>query len=455
MRSLMLSTILAIFVLASVCSGQQSTSNTTAQTQRNQTTAPPPGPVIGGDGTPNFLAIWARSNYLLSSVVYQSGTKIGINTTTPLAALDVFGAINANGYEFQGSTVLNAPNSNLFVGLGAGAAGGGNGGSTFLGNGSGANSVGYDNTFIGYDAGANTTTGPFNTMLGWRAGWFNTTGGANTFFGYMAGFDDTTASENSFFGMYAGESNSVGFDNAFFGYNAGYSNTQGSGNAFFGEYAGGQTSTGGGNTFLGQAAGDANTTGNDDIYINNSGPASGNESFTIRIGDGRIQTSAFIAGIYGSTSASGVPVYVNSNGQLGTQPSSLRFKEQVRDMGDSTTALMKLRPVTFFYKPESGMGERTLQYGLIAEEVAKVYPELVAYDNDGQPYSVRYQYLSTMLLNEAQKQYRRAEQQAEVIKTQEKKIDQLEQRLSRLETMMATQASAAQEQKDTVHSGGR
>jgi trimeric autotransporter adhesin len=119
-------------------------------------------------------------------------------------------------------------------------------------------------------------------------------------------------------------------------------------------------------------------------------------------------------------------------------------------MGDSTTALMKLRPVTFLYKPEYANGERALQYGLIAEEVAKVYPELVAYDNDGQPYSVRYQYLSTMLLNEAQKQYRRAEAQAEVINTQEQKIDsqqrqieEMQQRLSRLETLIGTRVSTA------------
>ena len=104
-------------------------------------------------------------------------------------------------------------------------------------------------------------------------------------------------------------------------------------------------------------------------------------------------------------------------------------------MGDSTSALMKLRPVTFLYKPEYDKGERTLQYGLIAEEVAEVYPELVAYDKDGQPYSVRYQYLTTMLLNEVQKQYHRAEAEAKVITAQEQKIDELEQRLSRLENL--------------------
>ena len=104
-------------------------------------------------------------------------------------------------------------------------------------------------------------------------------------------------------------------------------------------------------------------------------------------------------------------------------------------MGDSTNALMKLRPVTFLYKPEYAKGDRTLQYGLIAEEVAKVYPELVAYDNDGQPYRVRYQYITTMLLNEVQKQYRRAEAEAKVITSQEDKIEQLEQRLTRLEDL--------------------
>jgi len=110
-------------------------------------------------------------------------------------------------------------------------------------------------------------------------------------------------------------------------------------------------------------------------------------------------------------------------------------------MGESTSALMKLRPVTFLYKPEYASGERTLQYGLIAEEVAKVYPELVAYDKDGQPYSVRYQYITTMLLNEVQKQYRRAQSQAEVIKAQQQEIETLEQRLTRLETLVGASSA--------------
>jgi hypothetical protein len=138
-------------------------------------------------------------------------------------------------------------------------------------------------------------------------------------------------------------------------------------------------------------------------------------------------------------------VYIDIDGQLGTQTSSLRFKEQVRDMGDSTNALMRLRPVTFLYRPEYDKGKRTLQYGLIAEEVAKVYPELVANDNDGQPYTVRYQYLTTMLLNEAQKQYRRAETQSEVIETQQQQIRVQQQEIENLKQQLHVQNAMVQE----------
>ncbi len=187
------------------------------------------------------------------------------------------------------------------------------------------------------------------------------------------------------------------------------------------------------------------------------------------------QVAAYIAGIYGANIGSGTTVFINSNGQLGTSTSSRRFKEQIRDMGDSTNALMKLRPVTFLYKPEYDKGPRTLQYGLIAEEVAEVYPDLVAYEPDGKPYTVKYQYLTTMLLNEMQKQYHRAETQeqnmkaqseviqaqqqniqtqAEVMKTQQQEIDGLkaqlrlqnaafQERLSRLESIVGTQTQTA------------
>ena len=142
-------------------------------------------------------------------------------------------------------------------------------------------------------------------------------------------------------------------------------------------------------------------------------------------------------------------------------------------MGDSTSPLMKLRPVTFLYRPEYSKGDRTLQYGLIAEEVAEVYPELVAYDKDGQPFTVRYQYLAPMLLNEVQKQYRRAEQQSEIVTAQQAQIiaqqheieglrqqlqlqnATLQERLSKLESYVATQTQmqAASDVQRTATAG--
>ena len=352
--------------------------------------------------------------------------------------------INAGtSYQIGGSRVLSIgspADSNLFVGVGAGA-----------------NDVagqGVANTFSGYQAGYSNTSGFYNTFSGFQAGYNNTSGVNSIFSGFQAGYSNTTGYYNTFSGPNAGFLNTTGYYNTFSGSFAGYLNTTGFDNTFSGIEAGGNNTTGSNSIFVGQGAGQNNMTGNNDIYIGNLGR---NESNTLRIGGdtgGGPQTAAYIAGIYGSTASSGVPVYINSFGQLGTSPSSLRFKEQVRDMGDSSNALMKLRPVTFLYKSEYANGERTLQYGLIAEEVAKIYPDLVAHDNDSKPYTVRYQYLATMLLNEVQKQYHRTEAQAELIKAQQQEIENLkqqlqvqnatlQQRLSRLEALARVEVAAA------------
>ncbi|MGO9303890.1 MAG: tail fiber domain-containing protein, partial [Candidatus Korobacteraceae bacterium] len=329
-----------------------------------------------------------------------NGGSVGIGTATPQATLDVNGGINSSTtYQIGGNTVVSI------------------------------GSIADENLFLGKEAGVHNVTG---------------TGTSNAFSGANAGYQNTT-----------------GFDNTFSGALAGYSNTTGAANAFFGAFAGNINTTGYNNTFLGTDAGFNNVTGNSDIYIANAGPSSGTESNTIRIGaqgsGASQQDVTFIAGIYGATSSGGVSVYINSSGRLGTQTSSLRFKEQVRDLGDTTDALMKLRPVSFLYKPQYANGDRTLQYGLIAEEVAQVYPELVAYDNDGQPSTVRYQYLTPMLLNELQKEHaivtaqqRELQTQLQQIKTQRQEIDglklqllqqnaSLQERLSKLESYVATQ----------------
>jgi Chaperone of endosialidase len=451
MRRIEIAAALTIILLASTGVAQQKASNASTNSDRSDGPTPPPGAIIGGDGTPNYIPIWATRNYLLSSVVYQaSGGNVGIGTTNPTAALDVNGNINAaTTYQIGGNNVVNigSPRDfNLFLGPGAGQ--------------SNVTGLGQVNTFVGYEAGYNNTEGLGNTFTGSRAGYLNTMGDRNTFTGDAAGYNNSIGDGNTFTGNAAGAKNTTGDLNTFTGIAAGTDNTDGARNTFIGSYAGEDNTTGNGNTFvgglagldntdgarntfIGASAGSNNATGSDDIFIGNATRgADSSESSTIRIGVG--QSATYIAGIYNSTSSGGIPVYVNSDGQLGTQTSSLRFKEQVRDMGDSSYGLMKLRPVTFLYKPEYEKGQRTLQYGLIAEEVAQVYPELVAYDPDGNPYSVRYQYLSTMLLNELQKQYRRAAAQAEVIEAQEQKIDHLEQRLLRLETLAEKQAQSAQ-----------
>ena len=106
------------------------------------------------------------------------------------------------------------------------------------------------------------------------------------------------------------------------------------------------------------------------------------------------------------TATDGVEVYIDSNGQLGTVTSSRRFKKDIHDMGSVTDRLMQLRPVTFRYKEAAENGAHPVQYGLIAEEVAKVYPELVQYDKAGKPFTIYYHLLTPMLLNELQKAHR-------------------------------------------------
>jgi hypothetical protein len=174
---------------------------------------------------------------------------------------------------------------------------------------------------------------------------------------------------------------------------------------------------------LGVNAGNSLTTGDDNIDIGNSGVAA--ESATIRIGTNGTHAKTFIAGINGATSASGIAVFVNASGQLGTLTSSARFKENIEDMSNISTDLLKLRPVTFVYKDEAADGDKTLQYGLIAEEVAKINPALVMFDKEGKPYTVRYQMLTPMLVNELQKEHKANKEQNEKIQSLQKQIDEL------------------------------
>ncbi len=203
------------------------------------------------------------------------------------------------------------------------------------------------------------------------------------------------------------------------------------------------------NIWIGRLAGSASAGGSsysNNIYIGSPGIAGG-ESDTIRIGQtsGQPQLATYIAGVFLGNATNGIPVYVNSDGHVGTETGPCCDAEQVQDMGDRSGDLLKLRPVSFYHKPDRREEKGPLEYGLVAEEVAKVYPELVANDKDGNPTAVRYQYIDIMLLNEWQKLYRQTASQSGVAASQQQEIENLKQHLhaqdAALESLQTQHAS--------------
>ena len=166
--------------------------------------------------------------------------------------------------------------------------------------------------------------------------------------------------------------------------------------------------TGHRNVALGYQAGYAVTTGSDNIIIGGGNQGTSTDAGVIRIGASAYQKKAFIAGIRAVTTgvADAVQVLVDSKGQLGTVKSSRRFKEDIHPMGSVSERLFALRPVTFRYKKPYEDGSKPVQFGLVAEEVAQVFPELVVYGKDGKPETVAYHVLATLLLNELQKEHK-------------------------------------------------
>jgi hypothetical protein len=312
-----------------------------------------------------------------------------------------------------------------YLGAGAGNPGVSTGsGNTALGdNALASNTSGFFNTAVGFDALTTNTTGFENTGVGTFALTANTDGSLNTALGTGALPSNTRGNTNTAVGVEALNANTTASANTAVGYEALAGTATGGNNTAVGANSLGNTS-GSGNVALGYLAGSNITGGSNNIDIGNNPP--GNESSTIRIGNTAVQTATFLAGVNGATSSSGTEVFVNSSGQLGTVTSSLRFKEDLEDMGDASQGLMKLRPVTFRYKAAYDDGSRLLQYGLVAEEVAKVYPNLVQYDDKGQPFTVRYHMINAMLLNEVQKQHSTIEQQKAQLAEQESRLQRLE-----------------------------
>jgi hypothetical protein len=251
------------------------------------------------------------------------------------------------------------------------------------------NSTGSLNTGVGEEALFHNSTGGGNTALGAEALFENTLGVNNTAIGAAALANSTTANENVATGGFALEFNTTGNDNSVVGFQALRSNT-----------------TGASNIAIGSSAGFNLTTGNNNIDIGNAGVAG--ESGKIRIGKQGTQNGTFVAGIAGVT-VTGSPVVVNSNGKLGISgTSSIRFKKAVKPMDNASEAVLALKPVTFRYKEEIDP-EGIPQFGLVAEEVEKVNPDLITRDEEGKPTTVRYDAVNTMLLNEFLREHRKVQ----------------------------------------------
>ena len=269
-----------------------------------------------------------------------------------------------------------------------------------------SNTNGFDNTAIGYAALDSNTIGFQNTATGFEALFNNNTGYNNTANGFVALFHNTIGFDNTATGFRALYSNTTGVDNTANGGEALYSNNTGFQNTATGWHALHNNTIGSDNIALGYGAGQNLTTGNNNIDIGNEGVAG--DSDTIRIGIEGTQTKAFIAGIHG-VGVTGTAVVVNSSGQLGVAPSSERFKDGIEPMGKASEALLSLRPVTFRYKKNIDP-KGAPQFGLVAEEVEKVNPDLVVRDAEGKVFTVRYEAVNAMLLNEFLKEHRKLEQ---------------------------------------------
>jgi hypothetical protein len=274
-----------------------------------------------------------------------------------------------------------------------------------------------NNTFLGEDAlSHDTNTGNDNTAIGYQALTSNTTGALNTATGSSALLSNTT-----------GYSNSATGDTALSNNTTGYSNTA------IGNYALTLNTTGHDNIALGVFAGSNLTTGSNNIHIGHSGVVG--ESNTIHIGKGGVQTKTVIAGIRGTPISGGITVFIDTNGRLGTTTSSARFKDSIKPMDKASEAILALKPVTFRYKKELDP-DGIPQFGLVAEDVEKVNPDLVARDADGKPYTVRYEAVNAMLLNEFLKEHGKVEKLEANAVRQQKQIDALRDSLEKVSAQL-------------------
>jgi trimeric autotransporter adhesin len=301
-----------------------------------------------------------------------------------------------------------------------------------------ANIDGFDNTATGSHALGNNTLGFQNTATGSSALANNVDGSNNTATGIAVLQNNRTGSDNTASGVSALCANSIGRANTATGVRALLGNTTGINNTATGYQALLSNTTGSNNIALGDSAGINLTTGSNNIDIGNVGAA--DEAGTIRIGSVGTHAAAFIAGIR-TTPITGVAVGITTDGQLGVRGSSARFKEAIKPIDKASEAIFSLQPVTFRYKKTLDLSAQP-QFGLVAEQVAKVDPDLVVSDEKGKPFSVRYEEVNAMLLKEFLKEHRKLE-------TQEATITGVESTVAKQDaTITSLKSIVAQQQKD-------
>jgi hypothetical protein len=303
------------------------------------------------------------------------------------------------------------------------------GASTLFGNTSGNYNTASGNYALHYN-----TTGTANTATGYDAlngqYLYVQTGSNNTATGYLAMLNNSSGSNNTADGNQALQSNETGYNNLADGDAALYGNETGAFNVGVGYSALFANSSGSNNVALGSTAGE-HITGSNNVDIASTGTSTDNA--VIRIGTPGTHTSAFFAGI-STSQITGSAVFVTSSGQLGVLASSERYKTAIASMTRQSEKLEQLRPVTFHLKSEP---KGVLQYGLIAEEVNRLYPELVIRDDSGRIQGVRYDELAPILLNEVQRQ--------------QKELDSVKQELTELRTGNAAMQAAIAKLQQTDH----
>jgi hypothetical protein len=396
-----------------------------ALSQRAQGVVPPPP-----GGYPNFTT--AAGDHALQALTLGVGN-------TAIGTFSLFSVTTGNFNTAVGAGALDLNTADSNTATGAAALLFNTTGTNNTANGTAAlefNETGGQNTANGAFALFSNTSGGTNTATGAGALFANTTGSLNTAIGQGALDSNTSADRNTAVGALALNDDTTGDRNTAIGVFALTQDTTGSFNTAVGVQAFDQLTTGGTNTALGVGAGGSVTTANNVICIG------------ANVSGANVSNTCFIGNIRGVTTinANALPVVIDAANQLGTMSSSARFKKEIKPMASASEAILALNPVTFHYKSDK---TGTPQFGLIAEEVAAVNPNLVVRDENGEVYTVRYDAVNAMLLNEFLKEHKKTEKLEAAVASLVATVNEQAAQIQRVSAQLEASKPAPQMVKNT------